>query len=247
MMQLNGKRALVTGGSTGIGFAVARALANAGADVTIAARNIDKLLVAAKVLADEGLTVGTLALDVADESSVERAIPYAGVFDILVNNAGTHCPQPLLEIDTETFDRLFSVNVRGVFLVSRAVARGMISAKAEGVIINITSTLGSVGAAGRVTYTTTKHAVEGMTKAMALDLGPHSIRVLSIAPTFTETEMTTAMLSSGEFRDRALSAIPIGRFATTADIAGVVLFAASREAGMITGSTIFTDGGWTAQ
>jgi NAD(P)-dependent dehydrogenase (short-subunit alcohol dehydrogenase family) len=247
MNTLEGKRALVTGGSTGIGFAIARALAEAGARVVLAARNKDRLENAVRQLSRDGYAAEALTVDVGDETSVEGAVAQAGTFDILVNNAGVHRPQPLLEIDAETFDRLFRVNVRGVFLVSRAVARSMVKAGAGGVIVNISSTLGSVGAAGRITYSATKHAVEGITKSMALDLAPHKIRVVAIAPTFTETEMTAAMLASPQFREGALKEVPIGRFGTPADIAGIVVFVASQAADMITGSTIFADGGLTAR
>lgn len=246
-MTLNGKSALITGGSTGIGFATARALATAGAHVVLAARDMARLEEAVARLRGDGHKADVLALDVADEGAIEDAIPSQSAFDILVNNAGTHQPQPFLDIDTATFDRLFGVNVRGLFLVSRAVARGMVKAGAGGVIVNITSQLGHVGAAGRVTYTATKHAVEGMTKAMALDLAPHRIRVVSIAPTFTETEMTKRVLTSETVRNDLLGRLPIGKFATPEDIAAIVAFLASPAAAMITGSAVMADGGWTAQ
>lgn len=245
-MTLNGKSALITGGSTGIGFATAKALAAAGAHVVLAARDQARLRAASDRLREKGHKVGTLALDVADETAIKAKIPAEAAFDILVNNAGTHQPQPFLDIDTATFDRLFSVNVRGLFLVSRAVASGMVKAGKGGVIVNITSQLGHVGAAGRVTYTATKHAVEGMTKAMALDLAPHRIRVVSVAPTFTETEMTKRVLSSEAVRADLLGRLPIGHFATPEDIAGIVAFLASPAATMITGSAVLADGGWTA-
>jgi NAD(P)-dependent dehydrogenase (short-subunit alcohol dehydrogenase family) len=244
--RVDGKRALVTGGSTGIGLASAKALTEAGADVVLAARDAARLDDAVTALRRDGHAAEALVLDVTDEAAVDSSIQVKGPFDILVNNAGTHQPQPFLEIDTKTFDRLFDVNVRGVFLVARAVARGMVAAGRGGVIINMSSQLGHVGAAGRVTYTATKHAVEGMTKAMALDLASYGIRVVSVAPTFTETEMTKRVLTE-EARNNLLSRLPIGRFATPDDIANIVVFLASPAAAMMTGCAVMADGGWTAQ
>jgi NAD(P)-dependent dehydrogenase (short-subunit alcohol dehydrogenase family) len=244
---LSGKRALVTGGSTGIGFATAKALAVAGAEVVLVARDKTRLEEAVDRLRRDGHKAEAMVIDVADEAAIETIIPTLPAFDVLVNSAGTHQPQPFLEIDSATFDRLFSVNVRGLFLVSRTVARGMVKAGAGGVIVNITSQLGHVGAAGRVAYTATKHAVEGMTKAMALDLAPHRIRVVSVAPTFTETEMTKRVLTSEQVRGELLGRLPVGRFAAPEDIANIVAFLASPAAAMITGCAVMADGGWTAQ
>ena len=244
--RLDGKRAVITGASSGIGLAAAKALAEAGAHVTMIARGIEATEKAAAEFRRQGLVATALSLDVTDEASVRNVLPRSGPFDILLNNAGTHSPQPFLEIDTKTFDRLFQLNVRGAFFVAQVVAQQMAAEKIAGVIIHTSSQLGHVGAAGRTTYTATKHALEGMSKCMALDLAPYGIRVVTVSPTFTETEMTKKVLTSAEARQNLLSRLPIGRFALPEDIAGIVVFLASPAAGMITGSSVMADGGWTA-
>src|SRR6185436_14004687 len=183
--RLDGKRALVTGGGRGIGLAAASALAQAGAEVTIAART-DKAV--------------ALPLDVTDFDAVRRTIAAAEPFDVLVNNAGTNRPAVLMEVKVEDFDAIFALNVRAAFFMSQAVARRLIEAKRPGSIINISSQMGHVGAARRTVYCASKHAMEGFTKAMAIELAPHNIRVNSLGPTFLETPMTRPFFEDKAFR-----------------------------------------------
>jgi NAD(P)-dependent dehydrogenase (short-subunit alcohol dehydrogenase family) len=242
--RFDGKRVLVTGGTSGIGLAAARAFGALGAEVTIAARSRTGLDRTLDTLSRNGVTAEALRFDVCDEQDVIGAI--AGrTFDILVNNAGTHAPGSILEIASETFDTVMSVNVRGAFLVARTVARSMVSAGVKGVIIQTSSQLGHVGAAGRASYTASKHALEGLNKCMALDLAPHGIRCVCVSPTFTRTEMTERMSAlSKEFAGQ-VSRMPLARLAEPEEIASVMVFLAGSGAAMITGSSIMADGGWT--
>jgi len=178
---------------------------------------------------------------------VEEAVDFLEQIDILVNNAGTNVPEPFLEVSEENLDRMLAVNVKGVFLVAQAAARRMVERGEGGSIINISSQMGHVGAPRRTVYCATKHAVEGLTKAMAVELAPHNVRVNSVAPTFVETPMSKPFLEEETFREDTLSRIPLGRLGQVEDVAGAVLFLASPAAGLITGASLLVDGGWTAQ
>lgn len=185
--------------------------------------------------------------DVTDSRQVEEAVDFLEQVDILVNNAGTNVPEPFLEVSENNLDRMLAVNVKGVFLVAQAAARCMVERGEGGSIINISSQMGHVGAPRRTVYCATKHAVEGLTKAMAVELAPHNVRVNSVAPTFVETPMTKPLLEDETLREDTLSRIPLGRLGRVEDVTGAVLFLASPAAGLITGASLLVDGGWTAQ
>ena len=185
--------------------------------------------------------------DVTDSRQVGEAVDFLEQVDILLNNAGTNVPEPFLEVSEDNLDRMLAVNVKGVFLVAQAAARRMVERGEGGSIINISSQMGHVGAPRRTVYCATKHAVEGLTKAMAVELAPHKVRVNSVAPTFVETPMTKPLLEDETLREDTLSRIPLGRLGRVEDVTGAVLFLASPAAGLITGASLLVDGGWTAQ
>ncbi len=191
--RLDGKRALVTGGGRGIGLAAASALAAAGAHVTLAARTRSEIDAAAEAIRARGDQAEALQLDVTDIEAARGAIAQAEPFDILVNNAGTNRPKMLGEVTVEDFDVVMGLNVRAAFFMAQAVAKRLLEARRPGSIVNISSQMGHVGAARRTVYCASKHAMEGFTKAMAIELAPHNIRVNSLGPTFLETPMTQAV------------------------------------------------------
>jgi NAD(P)-dependent dehydrogenase (short-subunit alcohol dehydrogenase family) len=191
--------------------------------------------------------VQSAVCDVTDSRQVGEAVDFPEQVDILVNNAGTNVPEPFLEVSEDNLDRMLAVNVKGVFLVAQAAARRMVERGEGGSIINISSQMGHVGAPRRTVYCATKHAVEGLTKAMAVELAPHKVRVNSVAPTFVETPMTKPLLEDETLREDTLSRIPLGRLGRVEDVTGAVLFLASPAAGLITEASLLVDGGWTAQ
>ena len=245
--RLDGKRALVTGGGRGIGLAAASALAQAGAHVTVAARTGTEVAAAAEAIRAGGDAADALVLDVTDVDAVRATISRAQPFDILVNNAGTNRPAPFIDVKIEDFDFIVGLNVRAAFFVAQAVARKMIEAKRAGSIINISSQMGHVGAARRTVYCASKHAVEGFTKAMAIELAPHRIRVNTLGPTFLETPMTRPFFENKEFRAEVISKIKLGRLGQLDDLTGAIVFLASDASTLMTGSALVIDGGWTAE
>jgi NAD(P)-dependent dehydrogenase (short-subunit alcohol dehydrogenase family) len=245
--RLDGKRALVTGGGRGIGLAAASALAQAGAQVTLAARTQAEIEAAAQAIVARGDKAEALPLDVTDLDAVRAAVDNAAPFDVLVNNAGTNRPAVLIDVKVEDFDAIFALNVRAAFFVAQAVARRLIEAKRPGSIINISSQMGHVGAARRTVYCASKHAMEGFTKAMAIELAPHNIRVNSLGPTFLETPMTRPFFENKAFRDEVLAKIKLGRLGQLEELTGAIIFLASEASSLMTGSALLLDGGWTAE
>ncbi|MFL5049101.1 MAG: SDR family NAD(P)-dependent oxidoreductase [Xanthobacteraceae bacterium] len=245
--RLDGKRALVTGGGRGIGLAAASALAAAGAHVTLAARTLSDIEAAAVAIRARGGEADALALDVTDLAGVRDAVAHAAPFEILVNNAGTNRPAYLMDVTVEDFDFVFGLNVRAAFFVAQAVARRLLEAKRAGSIINISSQMGHVGAARRTVYCASKHAMEGFTKAMAVELAPHNIRVNSLGPTFLETPMTRPFFQNEAFRNEVLGKIKLGRLGQLEEITGAIVFLASDASSLMTGSALVIDGGWTAE
>jgi len=244
--RLDGKTALVTGAGRGIGRAVALALANAGAELVLVSRTPSELDAVASAIKSGGGKAQSLVLDVTRSDAMRDAIAGLGRLDILVNNAGLNRPQPFLEVDEPTLDLLLGLNVRAAFLVAQAAARLMV-ANGGGVIINMSSQMGHVGSErDRTVYVMTKHALEGLTKAMAVELAPKGVRVVSIAPTFVETPLSKPFLDDPDTRRWILGRIPLGRVGTVEDVASAVVFLASPAATLVTGSSLLVDGGWTA-
>lgn len=241
MFRLDGKRALVTGGSKGIGFAGAMALKEAGAAVTITARNTAEVEAAARAIGGEGW-----ALDATSLKSMTARIEAAPPFDILVASAGTAQHQPTLEVTEDAFERVFALNVKAAFFNAQAAARKMVAAKIPGVLVFVGSQMGVVGGQKRAVYCGSKFALEGMAKAMAVELAPHGIRVCCLDPTFVETPLTAPMFADPTTRDWILSRIPMGRPARLEEVAASLVYLCSPAAGMVTGSHLLVDGGWTA-
>jgi NAD(P)-dependent dehydrogenase (short-subunit alcohol dehydrogenase family) len=245
--RLDGRRALVTGGGRGIGLAAASALAQAGAHVTLAARTLAEIEAAASAIRARGDQAEALRLDVTDLGAVRSAVAAAEPFDVLVNNAGTNRPALLMDVKVEDFDFIMDLNVRAAFFVAQAVAGRLIEAKRRGSIINVSSQMGHVGAARRSVYCASKHAMEGFTKAMAIELAPHNIRVNSLGPTFLETPMTRPFFENQAFRDEVLGKIKLGRLGQLEELTGAIVFLASDASSLMTGSALVLDGGWTAE
>jgi NAD(P)-dependent dehydrogenase (short-subunit alcohol dehydrogenase family) len=244
--RLDGKLALVTGAGRGIGRGVALALAAAGAELVLNSRSPAELDAVASEIAAEGGRALPLPFDVTDSAAARAAIAGLPRLDILVNNAGMNRPQPFLEVDEATLDRMIALNVKAAFVVAQAAARHMVEAGA-GVIVNMSSQMGHVGSErDRTVYVMTKHAVEGLTKAMAAELAPRGVRVVSIAPTFITTPLTRPFFANAEFKKWVEDRIPLGRIGTVEEVANAVVFLASPAASLVTGSSLLADGGWTA-
>jgi NAD(P)-dependent dehydrogenase (short-subunit alcohol dehydrogenase family) len=245
--RLDGKRALVSGAGRGIGLAAAAALAEAGAHVTLAARTRGEIEDAAAAIRARGQSAEALVLDVTDLAAVQDAVAPAAPFEILVNNAGTNRPAPFTEVTIEDFDAIFAINVRAAFFMAQAVARALVAAGRPGSIINISSQMGHVGGARRSVYCASKHAMEGFTKAMAIELAPHKIRVNTLGPTFVETPLTRPFFENEKFRSEVLAKIKLGRLGQVEDLTGAVVFLASDASALMTGTSLVVDGGWTAE
>ena len=232
--------ALVTGAGRGIGRACAEGLANAGAKVIAVARSEDDL---ARVAAHPSGRIETMCADVTDDGFIERISAIQGL-SILVNNAGGNRPQPFVEVDDETLDFMIDLNIRAAFKVAQAAAKSMLTQGVKGSIVNMSSQMGHVGSPKRTVYCMSKHAVEGLTKAMAVELAADGIRVNSVAPTFVETPLTKPMLEDPEFKEFVFGMIPLKKLASYDDIVNAVLYLVSAD--MVTGHSLRVDGGWTA-
>jgi NAD(P)-dependent dehydrogenase (short-subunit alcohol dehydrogenase family) len=215
--------------------------------VTLAARTKTEIEEAAAAIRARGQQAEALPLDVTDVEAVRRAIEVAAPFQILVNNAGMNRPALLSDVTVEDFDAIFALNVRAAFFVAQAVARRLVAEKLPGSIINVSSQMGHVGAARRTVYCATKHAMEGFSKAMAIELAPHDIRVNTLGPTFLETPMTKPFFENKAFRDEVLSKIKLGRLGQLDELTGAIVFLASDASSLMTGSALVLDGGWTAE
>ena len=243
---LEGKRALVTGASSGIGLASAVALAEAGAEVFMAARGRERLDEEVEGLRAGGWKAQALPMDVSDVARTGELVADKGPFDILVNSAGFARHSPAVDTTTEDFDAVMQTNLRGAYFITQSVGAGLLAASRPGSLINISSQMGHIGGPERAVYCASKFAVEGFTKSMAIEWGPAGIRVNTICPTFIRTPMTEPTFSQPDKLAWVEDKIKIGRVGTPEDIMGVVVYLASDASALVTGASIMVDGGWTA-
>lgn len=249
--RMDGRTALVTGAGNGIGAAIAVGLAEAGAEVVLVGRTRSSLDEVAETIKERGGRASPLACDITQTDELRAAVAGLPRLDILVNNAGTNIPEPMLEVTEAHLDALLNLNVRALFLASQAAIAKMIEredrAAIGGAVVHISSQMGHVGSPNRTVYCMTKHAVEGLTKAMAVELAPRGIRVNTVCPTFTDTPLVRRIVDTPEKQDYLFSRIPLGRLARVDEVAAAAVFLASPAAAMITGTHLLVDGGWTAQ
>ena len=241
--KLDGHVALVTGAGRGIGRGCAEALAEAGARVIAAARSQDEL---DEVAGHASGRIEALQGDVTSDEFIATVEAIEGL-SILVNNAGGNRPKPFVDVSAEDLDFVIGLNVRAAFRVAQAAAKNMLAAGRRGAIVHMSSQMGHVGSPERTVYCMTKHAVEGLTKAMAVELAPQGIRVNAVAPTFVETPLTKPMLDNPEFRDFVMDMIPMRELATIDDVVAAVMYLVSDGAARVTGHSLRVDGGWTAR
>lgn len=245
-MRLDGRRALVTGAGRGIGLAAAAALAEAGAHITLCARTASEIDEAALALREKGFSADTLALDVTDVAVFRAAIDAREPYQAFVNNAGTNRPKPVTDVSVEDFDVVMNLNVRAAYFAAQSVAQRMIATQTRGSIINMSSQMGHVGGANRSLYCASKWAMEGFSKAMAIDLASHGVRVNTLCPTFIETPMTKPFFDNAAFKESVLQKIKLGRIGRVEDLMGAIVFLAGDASTLMTGSSLIIDGGWTA-
>jgi NAD(P)-dependent dehydrogenase (short-subunit alcohol dehydrogenase family) len=238
----SGHSILVTGASSGIGRATVEALCASGASVVAAARNVNEL---ARLAEETGCE--PMMLDVSDESAIDDALGSLDAFDGLVNCAGIALLERAVDTTGTSFDRVMAVNARGAVLVAKHVARGMIDAKRAGSIVNVSSQAALVALDDHLSYSASKAALDAVTRALCIELGPYGIRVNSVNPTVTLTPMAVQAWSDPVKRDPALKAIPLHRFAESAEVAAPIMFLLSDAASMISGVCLPIDGGYTAR
>ena len=243
--------ALVTGAGRGIGAEAAVALGCAGAELLLVSRTQTDLEAVAERVAQTGARASVVICDVNDAPRMRAEFERLKRLDILVNNAGMNIPEPFVEVSDDHLDQVLALNVRSAFLVAQAAVRKMLQApdrkQRGGAVIHISSQMGHVGSPRRTVYCMTKHAVEGLTKAMAVELAPNNIRVNAIGPTFLDTPMTAVFFENPEFRSWAINRIPMERIGRIDEVTGAIVFLASPAASLITGASLTIDGGWTAQ
>ncbi|MGH6745178.1 MULTISPECIES: SDR family NAD(P)-dependent oxidoreductase [unclassified Novosphingobium] len=243
-LRLDGRRAVVTGAGRGIGLGAAAALAAAGAEVTLVARTSAEIEAAA---AEIGNGAEAATLDVSNLDAVAAFFESREPFHVLVNNAGTNRPKPMWEVSEDDYDAVLDLNLKSAFFVAQSCVKRMLATDTRGSLIHMGSQMGHVGGPNRSLYCASKWALEGMNKAMALDLAPHGIRSNTIAPTFIETPLTKPFFEDEAFKASVLSKIKLGRIGQVEDLMGAVLFLASDASALMTGTSLVVDGGWTAE
>jgi NAD(P)-dependent dehydrogenase (short-subunit alcohol dehydrogenase family) len=265
MNDFDGQVVVVTGASRGLGRGCAAAFAARGAEVVLVSRGAAELEDAAAALRAGGARARAMPCDVTDPAAVAALFAALPRCDVLVNNAGGNRPMPFLEVPLETLDHLLDLNVRSMFLTAQAAVRLMmrqdpapgaaatspgaasLAKPVRGVVVHMSSQMGHGGAPNRTVYCMTKAAIEGLTRAMAVELAPHGIRVNSVAPTYVETPLTKPFFENAAFREDTLRRIPLGRIGTIDEVSAAVTFLASPAASLITGTSLLVDGGYTAQ
>lgn len=245
---LEGQVAIVTGASRGLGYEMARALAESGARVWITARGQEQLQAAAQALKAEGHDVAVKAFDLADRgacvSAINEIAGAEGRLDILVNNAGINAWEPLAQATTATWDRVMGTNIQAPYLLCREAARHMVS-RGYGRIVNVGSALAVVGRENVTAYVASKHGLAGMTRAMAAELGPKGVTVNMMAPGYFLTEINTSILARPGYEKGVSSRIPLGRWGDPEEAGGAIAFLASKAASYVNGHVLMVDGGLT--
>ena len=247
--RLDGRHALVTGAGRGIGRAAALALAEAGADVTLAARSREELESGAAEIAATGRRARVRPTDVADEAAIEELVRAADAdapLSVLVTAAGLNRTGPSEDYAVADWDRLMAINLRGTFIACRAFGRRLLERAAGGRVVTVSTQMGTVGYPGRAPYCASKHAVNGLTKALAVEWAPRGIAVNAVAPTFVRTALTEPMLAEPEFAAEVQRRLPGGELGDVWDVAGAIVYLASDRARLVTGHVLAVDGGWTA-
>jgi len=246
IFRLDGKRALVTGASKGIGLGIAQALADFGAEVTLCARDPETLEKATETIRTKGGRASYVVADVTDVQAFGDIVASLQPLDVFVNNAGTNRPKPLMDVTPEDYDAVLDLNLRAAVFAAKSVVNAMVANGKKGSLINISSQMGHVGAANRTLYCASKWAIEGFTKSLAIEVAQHGIRVNTLCPTFIETPMTRPFLSDPQFMASVTEKIKLGRVGTVADLVGGAVYLASDASSLVTGSSLIIDGGWTA-
>ena len=243
---LEGKTALVSGASRGIGYEIAKTFCQAGAEVTLLARASDNLEMRTRELQQAGFNASSIALDLNERLSIEERISDFDAFDILVCSAGVAKHAPFLDVSAHQYYDVMRLNLDAAFWLAQVCAKKMVEQEKPGSIIFISSQMGHVGGEQRTVYCASKHGLEGLAKAMAIELGPHEIRVNTVAPTFIETELTKSSLSDESARQAIISKIKLGKLGAPEGVAYACCYLASDAGKLVTGTSLLVDGGWTA-
>ncbi len=244
---LAGQTILVTGAGRGLGRSAALMLAESGADIVAVSRTLSELEMLKFDIEAAGRSCQIAALDVTDRASVRAFILGLPALHGVINNAGWNNPQHALDVDDESFDQILDLNLRAAFTVAQAASKKFVALKVPGSIVNMSSQMGHVGGPLRSAYCMSKFGLEGMTKAMAVDLAEHGIRVNTVAPTFVATPLAGPFMENPEFRSFVLGSIPMGKLATEDQVAGACVYLCAPVSAMTTGTSIIVDGGWTAK